>query len=174
MNRKLMVALLLAGLVAAAGAFASGNKEDKAPQQGPGFYGPGPYGCPGPGAWWRGGRGYGRGYGPWMHGRGWDKDDWLKFSDEKVTVTGPVYFERRMHAEVKAEGKTYEMMVPRFYLYELDLKDGQNVTVEGYVAAGDEENYMWVTKAVIDGKEYDLERYRRGPMMGPSGGRGWR
>jgi hypothetical protein len=47
MNRKLMLALLLAGLVAATGAFASGNKEDKAAQQGPGFYGPGPYGCPG-------------------------------------------------------------------------------------------------------------------------------
>ncbi len=171
MNRKLMLGLLLAGLVVAAGAFASGNKEDKNAQQGPGFYGPGAYGCPGPAGWGRGMRGWGRGYGPgpWMHGRGWDQDYGLKFSEEKVTVTGPLYFERRMHAEIKADGKTYELMVPRFYLYDLDLKDGQNVTVEGYVAAGDEESYMWLTKAVIDGKEYDLQRYGRGPMMGPWG-----
>jgi hypothetical protein len=174
MNRKMILALILAAVVAATGAFASGNKEDKAPQQGPGFYGPGPGGCPGYG----GGRGpgtQGRGFGPGMHRKGWDQDDWLKFSEEKVTVTGPIYFQKRMHAEVKADGKTYELMVPRFYLYELDLKEGQNVTVEGYAAAGDEESYLWVTKAVIGGKEYDLERNGRGPMMGPRGGnRGWR
>jgi hypothetical protein len=179
MNRKMMLAVLLAAVVAATGAFASGKKEDKAPQQGPSFSGPGPYGGPGCGGGWgpgRQGRGPGgRGYGRQMPRGGWDQDDWLKFSEEKVTVTGPLYFERRMHAEVKADGKTYELMVPRFYLYDLDLKEGQNVTVEGYVAAGEDENYLWVTKAVIDGKEYDLERRGRGPMMGPWGGRrGWR
>jgi hypothetical protein len=174
MNRKMMLALLLAAVVAATGAFASGNKEDKTPQQGPGFYGPGPGGCPGYGGGWGPGR-MGRGYGPRMPGRGWDQQDWLKFSEEKVTVTGQLYFQRRMHAEVKAEGKTYELMVPRFYLYELDLKEGQNVSVEGYMATGEDENYLWVTKAVIDGKEYNLERRGRGPMMGPWGGRrGWR
>jgi hypothetical protein len=174
MNRKTMLALLLAAVVAATGAFASGNKEDKTPPQGPGFYGPGPGGCPGYGGGW--GRGHmGWGYGPRMPRGGWDQDDWMNFSEEKVTVSGPVYFQNRMHAEIKADGKTYELMVPRFYLYDLDLKEGQNVSVEGYVAAGDEESYLWVTKAVIDGKEYDLDRYGRGPMMGPWGGRrGWR
>jgi hypothetical protein len=79
-----------------------------------------------------------------------------------------------MHAELKADGKEYELMVPRFYLYDLELKEGQQVTVEGYVAQGDEENYMFVTKAVIDGEEYDLER-GRGPGWGPGmmGPRGW-
>jgi hypothetical protein len=90
-------------------------------------------------------------------------------------VSGPVYFQNRMHAELKADGKDYELMVPRFYLYDLDLKEGQQVTVEGYVAQAEDENYMWVTKAVIGGKEYQLERGGRGPgwgygMMGP---RGW-
>jgi hypothetical protein len=177
MNRKTMLIALLVLAVGAAGAFASGKKEDRG--YGPGFYGPGPGGCPGygygPGRGWMG-RGWNRGgprgtMGPWAD----NDDNGLKFSEEKTTVSGPVYFQNRMHAELKADGKDYELMVPRFYLYDLDLKEGQQVTVEGYVAQAEDENYMWVTKAVIDGKEYLLDRGGRGPgrgfgMMGP---RGW-
>jgi hypothetical protein len=171
MNRKTIWIALLALAVAAAGAFASGKKEDK--NYGPGFYGPGPGGCPGcgPARGWQG-RGGPRGrQGPWGAG----EDFGLKFSEDKVTVTGPVYFQNRMHAELKAGGKDYELMVPRFYLYDLELKEGQQVTVEGYVATGDEESYLWVTKAVIEGKEYDLERpgRGRGPGMMRGGPRGW-
>ena len=173
MNRKTMWIALLALAVAAAGAFASGKKEDE--KYGRGFYGPGPGGCPGCGS--GAGRGWqGRGgpraqRGPWAQ----DEEYGLKFSEDKLTVTGPVYFQNRMHAELKAGGKDYELMVPRFYLYELELKEGQEVTVEGYVAQGDEESYLWVTKAVIDGKEYDLERGGRGRGRGPGmmGPRGW-
>jgi len=178
MNRKTMMIALLALAVAAAGAFASGKKEDK--EYGPGFYGPGPGGCPGfgygpgrgsMGRGWQGRGGFRGMMGPWAQG----DENGLKFSEEALTVTGPVYFQNRMHAELKADGKDYELMVPRFYLYDLELKEGQQVTVEGYVAQGEDENYMWVTKAVIDGKEYLLERGGRGPgrgfgMMGP---RGW-
>jgi len=170
MNRKTMWIALLALAVAAAGAFASGKKEEQ--NYGPGFYGPGPGGpgyAYGPG---RGGRGWqGRGGprgmpGPWAQ----DEEYGLKFAEEKLTVTGPVSFQNRMHAELKADGKEYELMVPRFYLYELELEEGQQVTVEGYVAQGDDESYLWVTKAVIDGKEYDLEG--RGPGRGPGMMRG--
>jgi len=176
MNRKTMLITLLALAVAAAGAFASGKKEEKS--NGPGFYGPGPGGCPNFGSGLgRGGPGRGRQGRGWQ-GRGGPRGAWgpgaehgLKFSEEKLTVSGPVYFQNRMHAELKSGGQDYELMVPRFYLYELELEEGQQVTVEGYVAKGDEESYMWVTKAVIDGQEYDLERRGRGPgMMGP---RGW-
>jgi hypothetical protein len=179
MNRKTIGIALLALAVAAAGAFASGKKEDR--DYGPGFYGPGPGGCPGCGygsGWGMRGRGWqGRGgprgaWGPWAQ----DEESGLKFSEDKVSVTGPVYFQNRMHAELKADGKEYELLVPRFYLYELELKEGQQVTVEGYAAQGDDESYLWVSRAVIDGKEYDLERGARGPgwgpgMMGPR--RGW-
>jgi hypothetical protein len=170
MNRKTMLIALLALAVAAAGAFASGKKEDRT--DGPGFYGPGPGGCPGCGyAQGRGGQGRGGPRAPW----GPDQEGGLNFSQEKTTVTGPVYFQNRMHAELKAGGKDYELLVPRFYLYDLELKEGQQVSVEGYVAAGEEESYIWVTKAVIDGKEYDLERRgrMRGPGMMRGGPRGW-
>lgn len=173
MNRKTMWIALLALAVAAAGAFASGKKEEQ--NNGRGFYGPGPGGCPGCGAGagrgWQG-RGGPRGpRGPWAQ-----DENGLKFSEEKLTVTGPVFFQNRMHAELKADGKDYELMVPRFYLYELELKEGQQVTVEGYVAQGDEENYLWVTKAIIDGKEFDLERgggRGRGRGYGMMGPRSW-
>jgi hypothetical protein len=160
MNRKTVLIALLALAVAAAGAFASGKKEER--EYGRGFYGygPGPGGCPGYGP----GMGWARRGGP-RGAWGPDQDDQLKFSEDKVTVTGPLYFQQRLHPEVKADGKTYELMVPRFYLYDLELKDGQEVTVEGYAAAGDEESYLWVTQAVINGKTYELER-------GPRGGRG--
>ncbi len=162
MNRKTLWIALLALAVAAAGAFASGKKEEQ-------NYGPG--GCPG---WGYGaqGRGGPRGLGgPWAQG----EENGLKFSEEKVTVTGPVYFQNRLHAELKADGTDYELMVPRFYLYNVELKEGQPITVEGYVARGDEESYLWVTKAVIDGKEYDLQRRGRGRGWGPGmmGPRGW-
>jgi len=166
MNRKTMWIALLALAVAAAGAFASGKKEEQ--NYGRGFYGPGPGGCPGCGV------GAGRGW----QGRGGprvrDEEYGLKFSEDKLTVTGPVYFQNRMHAELKADGKDYELMVPRFYLYELELEEGQQVTVEGYMAQGEDESYLWVTKAIIDGKEYDLERGRgRGRGYGMMGPRGW-
>ncbi len=86
-----------------------------------------------------------------------------------------------MHPELKSGGKEYELLVPHYYAYELDLKDGQTVTVEGYTVEGmpccedeaEEEVHIWVTKAVVDGKEYDLEGEGfRGGHMGPGMGMG--
>jgi hypothetical protein len=140
--KKIIILLLIAG-VAAAGAFASGNKEDD----------------------WRGPRG-----------------DAPELSEETITVTGRLFFENRMHPELKSGAEEYELLVPHFYAYELDLEEGQTITVEGYTTEGmpcygleDEEHeevHIWVTKAIIDGEEYDLEHGPRWGMMGP--GRGHR
>ncbi len=144
MNTKKIFFLLLIAGVAAAGAFASGNKEDE--------------------------------FGP-------DRPDWRRMprgdapelSEETITVTGQLYFEDRMHPELKSGAEEYELLVPRFYAYELDLEEGQTVTIEGYTVEGmpcceeeeDGELHIWVTKAVIDGQEYDLENGPRWGMMGP-------
>jgi hypothetical protein len=143
--KKIIILLLIAG-VAAAGVFASGNREDE-----PGNVRP---------DWRR----MPRGEAP-------------EFSEETITVTGQLYFENRMHPELKSGADEYELLVPRFRAYELDLEDGQTVTVEGYAVEGmpcygweDEEHdelHIWVTKAVIDGEEYDLEG---GPRMDPRWG----
>jgi hypothetical protein len=152
MNAKRIIILLLIAGVAAAGVFASGNKEDDSQAARPDW------------------RRMPRGEAP-------------DFSEETITVTGQVFFENRMHPELKSGGEEYELLVPRFYAYDMDLKEGQTVTVEGYTVEGmpccedeeEEEVHIMVTKAVIDGKEYDLETggfwggrmgSRRG-MMGP-------
>jgi hypothetical protein len=157
MNAKRIIILLLIAGVAAAGVFASGNKEDESEAARPDW------------------RRMPRGEAP-------------EFSEETITVTGELYFENRMHPELKSGGEEYELLVPRFYAYDLDLKEGQTVTVEGYTVEGmpccedeeEEEVHIMVTKAVIDGKEYDLEgrgfwgghmgsRRGMGPGMGMMG-----
>lgn len=159
MKRTTVLVVLLLALVGAAGVFASGNKEQPAQ---PGA--PGPRGA------------YGRGAAP-------------EFSEEKITVTGQLYFRNLMHPELKSGGKEYELLVPRFYVYDLDLQEGTTVTVEGYEVTGmpyfeqesEDEVHLWVTKAVVNGQEYDLERYGmggwmggpRGGMMGPRGRGSW-
>jgi len=157
MNAKRIIILLLIAGVAAAGVFASGNKEDESDAARPDW------------------RRMPRGEAP-------------EFSEETITVTGELYFENRMHPELKSGGEEYELLVPRFYAYDMDLKEGQTVTVEGYTVEGmpccedeeEEEVHIMVTKAVIDGKEYDLEgrgfwgghmgsRRGMGPGMGMMG-----
>jgi len=144
--KKIIILLLIAG-VAAVGVFASGNKEDEAEATRP----------------------------DWRRIPRWDAPE---LSEETVTITGQLYFENRMHPELKSDGEEYELLVPRFYAYELDLEEGQTVTVEGYTVEGmpccedeeEEELHIWVTKAVIDGEEYDLEAGPRRGMMGPGMG----
>jgi len=144
MNAKKIIVLLLIGGVAAAGAFASGNREDQAETVRP----------------------------DWRGAQRWDGP---QLSEQTITVTGQVYFENRMHPELESSGEEYELLVPRFYLYELDLEEGQTVTVEGYTVEGmpwcaeeeEEELHIWVTRAVIDGEEYELED---GPGTGPRWG----
>jgi len=143
MNVKKMILVLLIAGVAAGGAFASGNKEDKAAPARPGPRGGAP-----------------------------------ELSEETVTITGEVYFENRIHPELESGGMEYELIVPRFRAYDLDLEEGQTITVEGYTVEGmpcceereeGEEIHIFVTRAVIDGEEYDLEAEGRGPrrdMMG--------
>jgi hypothetical protein len=136
--KKIIILLLIAG-VAAAGAFASGNKEDQ---------------------------------------RRTPRGDAPELSEEAITVTGQVYFENRMHPELKSGSKEYELLVPRFYAYELDVEEGQTITVEGYTAEGmpcyegeeEDELHILVTKAIIDGQEYQLDAGPRWGMMGPGMG----
>jgi hypothetical protein len=147
--RKIMLVLLIAG-VAAAGAFASGDREEETETARPG----------------------------WRRLPRWEGPE---LSEQPITVTGQVYFEKRMHPELESGGEEYELLVPRFYVYELDLREGQTVTVQGYPVeempcCEDEEEaelHIWVTKAVIDGVEYELEDDRpKGPGVDPRWGLG--
>ena len=149
MKTKMFIAAILMVTIAAGGVFASAQKDDRDEAYPPGW----------------GGR--------------FRNDDFEgpAFSEEKITVTGTLSFENWMHPGLESDGQEYELLVPRFR-GGLDLEEGQTVTVEGYTTEGmpcceeeeDGEIHLWVTKAIIDGKEYELEEYgfrgMGGGMMG--------
>ena len=86
---------------------------------------------------------------------------------ETVTVSGAVSFEDWPHPEITSRGTTYELMVPRLPVEELDIQAGDTVTVEGIVVdrSDSEEVYLKVIRAVVDGEEYFVPY--GGRMAGP-------
>ncbi|MBT3273632.1 MAG: hypothetical protein HN368_10780 [Spirochaetales bacterium] len=157
MNRVLTTALILVLAGGLVGAFAEGQSEDPSTRFGPG-------------------------------GRS------NEFPElEEIILTGQVYFEGLDFPVLKTAEKEYGLMVPRFYTYDIDIKDGKTITVEGLLgpeemprgrfSESDEfESHVMVTKAIIDGEEFEIDS-RYGSMMsrdfdpkstrrgGPMGGR---
>ena len=98
------------------------------------------------------------------------------FSGELVTVTGDLIFEDNGFPTIKSGGKEYELMYPYMLNYEIEVAEGTEITVEGFLVPGprwddgEDEEHLMVTKAVIDGKEYIIPH---GPMAGGPGARGY-
>ena len=128
MKTRIIIAVLFVAMIGTLSAFATGQAEKAAPNYGPKWRGP----------------------------------DQPRQESEKITATGQVYFKNLMHPELKSGDKEYELMVPRFAVDQVDLKEGQTITIEGYTfedacyQEGEEDVHVMVTKATIDGKEYDL------------------
>jgi len=87
-----------------------------------------------------------------------------EISKEKITVTGPLNFEDRYQPELEGGSKQYELLFPRCCLWDVDVNEGQSMTVEGYTVTGmpieaekEDEIHLIVTMARIGDKEYDLE-----------------
>jgi hypothetical protein len=99
---------------------------------------------------------------------------------QKVVVTGSVSINNLIHPTMKSGDKVYELMVPRSLVYRSGIKEGAKVTIEGYPVQGmpmwqqsDDGNIdLFVTKATIDGKDYDLSQYRGRFAGGYRDGRG--
>jgi hypothetical protein len=94
---------------------------------------------------------------------------------EEVTLTGQVYFEDLDFPVLKTAEKEYGLMVPRFYTYDIDIEEGQTITVEGLLGPEDMpggrftdtdsiESHVMVTKAIIGGEEFEIDT-RYGSMM---------
>ena len=96
-----------------------------------------------------------------------------------VTLTGSVSFNDWPNPEITVrDGKTYELLVPRLAVVDLEVTEGQTITVEGYAIEGtfrgapNDRQYIRVVKAVIDGEEYTLpDNMRMNPAGGKRGGR---
>lgn len=96
---------------------------------------------------------------------------------EKVTVTGKVFLQNRAHPELTSGSQQYLLLVPRRLTWGLEVKEGEQVTVEGYKTtaprwgASPDAVYLQVTGATIQGRQYDLADYLGGPR-GAFGGPG--
>ena len=96
---------------------------------------------------------------------------------ETVELTGRITFEDWPHPEFSSGGKSYELMIPPPGM-DIEVEPGQTIMIEGYrvepgqLPEGTDSEYLMVTKAVVNGKEYDLSRPSRD--AGPDGRSGMR
>ena len=109
---------------------------------------------------------------------------------ENATLTGTISI-TSFPPVLTADGKEYYVMVPPWAADDIEITDGQKITLEGYIHQGygrfaaPGSSVIAVTRAVIDGNEYEIDRpgsggrYAYGPCWddrawGPRGGRGGR
>lgn len=110
-------------------------------------------------------------------------DDWAArgyrgydFPEETMTLTGTLNLTLSDHPELVVHGETWELMYPKYLAEGIEVDDRATVSVEGYEVPGprfaDESGqYLIVTKATINGTEYDISEYL-GEGYGPMAGRG--
>jgi len=83
---------------------------------------------------------------------------------DKLTLSGTVKVTNLINPVLSSGGKEYYLMIPRRLVYDVGVKDGAQVKIEGYQTAAAPRNaqadakatYILVTKATVDGKDYDL------------------
>ncbi|MBN1696877.1 MAG: hypothetical protein JW881_05135 [Spirochaetales bacterium] len=105
-------------------------------------------------------------------------------SKEKITVTGALVIKNRIMPELNTGTAVYLLAVPRFAVLQLEIKDGEQVTVEGVLLKAngecpmntleEGEEIFVVTRAIVKGKEYDLKEAFGGtdfPRRGGPGGK---
>jgi hypothetical protein len=109
------------------------------------------------------------------------KDAPVAATQQSITVTGAISYLSTMHPLLKSGDSVYELFVPRYLVVEAGVKEGATVSVEGYrvdapsVGSTDDGNIdLFVTKATINGTQYDLSRNDGYGMMGDYASRGSR
>jgi hypothetical protein len=103
---------------------------------------------------------------------GWNYDE-----QESVDLVGNLELINGNPPYLVSGADKYLLMVPYHLLYDLDIQDGEEISVTGYETAGhmwqwdDSEKALFVTSAEIKGEEYNLSGYG-GYMRGGRGGFG--
>jgi len=116
----------------------------------------------------------------WFEERQAAREEYLE-SLETITVSGSLSLINGELPYIESEGTKYTIRAPWAYLNEIDLTNGMNVTVEGYLMPGpplqwdDSEKSLMAVKAVINGEEIEIDHLMNGYAqcgIGPMGGRG--
>ncbi len=99
------------------------------------------------------------------------------FHGDKVTLKGTVSLQSFPQTILKVGDKEYLLMVPPYLVEQSGVKEGAQVTVQGYQmnylprygSSANDKNLtgLFVTQATVGGKDYDLSNY--GPGYGPRG-----
>ena len=106
-----------------------------------------------------------------------DSQQYGPYQGDKLVLKGTVSLQY-FPPVLKSGDKQYVLMVPPYLVNRSGVKDGAQVTVQGYqmrnspfAATGADKTFIGlvVTQATIDGKDYDLSRYSDGRMMGDGG-----
>ncbi len=109
-------------------------------------------------------------------------------SEESLILTGKIDLTDVNLPKLTVGEKTYELMVPYRLDYDIDIKDGDKITINGFEVpayrrdADTELTNLMVTGATYDGTDYDLKMMDNGTMgygrqadkmnnYGPSNGR---
>jgi len=113
--------------------------------------------------------------------KGVDENDWRRgsgsFSPETVELTGTISLNADGFPVLRSGGEEYVLMYPYFLDDDLEIQEGDEISVEGFLAPhprraeDDDATYVRVTKAIIDGEEYEIPHGPRSNSRG-SGRRG--
>lgn len=89
---------------------------------------------------------------------------------ENITITGKIDLTDSNFPKLTVGENTYELMVPYRLDYDIDIKDGDEITITGFEVpayrrtADSELANLMVTAATFNGTEYDLNMMNNGPM----------
>ena len=98
---------------------------------------------------------------PWAQGRG-QYQSGVVISEDITKVTGTLKLIANGHSELVADGETYELLYPYRLSYNAGLKDGMEITVEGFEAENirfdndEATKNLMVQSATIDGRTYNI------------------
>lgn len=92
------------------------------------------------------------------------------FNEESMTLTGKIDLTDANLPKLTVGDDTYELMVPYRLDYDIDINDGDEITISGfeipaYRRTSDSDlTSLMVTDATFDGTEYNLDMMNNGPV----------
>lgn len=134
---------------------------------------------------WEPGSGYmGRGYAtenqmPMRGGMSSNQGSWgpagmgyadQNFNAESITLSGKIDLTDVNLPKLTVGENTYELMVPYRMDYDIDINNGDEITITGFEVPGYRKSTdsnlsnLMVTGATFEGKEYNLDMLNNGPM----------